>query len=193
MTTSKTKYGEFSHGDIAKMAVTLLANGKSDFADINLYRNDSLFKTVLNLKKVASSATFRQRLNELGKFNSTQALLDEHIVNHLLKVPDYGKLTTTADSYIPLDIDVSVMLQPDCHKDKVDWTYHNALGYAPIFCYLGTHGYILGNELRPVVSIVQKVQLSLLNAALPKQKNWDCRRKNCCNFTLFTILSAIFP
>ena len=48
LTTSKTKYGEFSHSDIADMAVTLLANGKSDFADIDLYRNDSLFKTVLN-------------------------------------------------------------------------------------------------------------------------------------------------
>lgn len=48
LTTSKTKYGEFSHSDIAMMAVTLLANGKSDFADIDLYRNDSLFKTVLN-------------------------------------------------------------------------------------------------------------------------------------------------
>ena len=149
LTTSKTKYGEFSHSDIAKMAVTLLANGKSDFADIDLYRNDSLFKTVLNLKKVASSATFRQRLDELGKCNSTQTLFDEYIVNHLRKVSDYGKLTTAVGSYIPLDIDVSVMLQPDCHKEKVCWTYHNAPGYAPIFCYLGTHGYMLGNELRP--------------------------------------------
>lgn len=76
-------------------------------------------------------------------------MLDEYIVNHLRKVSDYGKLTTPAGSYIPLDIDVSVMLQPDCHKEKVSWTYHNAPGYAPIFCYLGTQGYMLGNELRP--------------------------------------------
>ena len=52
-------------------------------------------------------------------------------------------------SYIPPDIDVSMMLQPDCHKEKVSWTYHNAPGYAPIFCYAGTQGYMLGNELRP--------------------------------------------
>ena len=146
---SKTKRGEFSHSGIAKMAVMLLADGKSDFADIDLYRNDSLFKTVLNLKKVASAATFRQRLDELGKRNSAQTLLDEYIVNHLRKVSDYGKITASSGSYIPLDIDVSVMLQPDCHKEKVDWTYHDAPGYAPIFCYLGTQGYMLGNELRP--------------------------------------------
>ena len=149
LATSKTKRGEFSHSDIAKMAVTLLANGKSDFADIDLYRNDSLFKSILNLKNVASAASLRQRLNELGECNSNQTLLDEYIVNHLRKVHDYGKLKTSISSYIPLDIDVSVMLQPDCHKEKVSWTYHNAPGYAPIFCYLGTHGYMLGNELRP--------------------------------------------
>lgn len=149
LTTSKTKHGEISHSDIVKMAVVLLANGKSDFSDIDLYRNDTLFQTVLNLKRVASSATFRQRLNELGESNSSQTLLDEQLVDHLRKVPDFGKLTIRSGSYIPLDIDVSVMLQPDCHKEKVSWTYHNAPGYAPIFCYAGTQGYMLGNELRP--------------------------------------------
>lgn len=103
LTTLKTKHGEFSHSSIVKMAVTLLANGKGDFADIDLYRNDSLFKTVLDLKKVPSSATFRQRLDELGKCNSTQTLLDEYIVNHLRKVSDFGKLATPAGSYIPGD------------------------------------------------------------------------------------------
>ena len=72
LTTSKTKHGEISHSDIVKMAVVLLANGKSDFSDLDLYRNDTLFQTVLNLKRVASSATFRQRLNELGESNSSQ-------------------------------------------------------------------------------------------------------------------------
>lgn len=31
LTTSKTKHGEISHSDILKMAVVLLANGKSDY------------------------------------------------------------------------------------------------------------------------------------------------------------------
>ena len=119
LTTSKTKHGEISHSDIVKMAVVLLANGKSDFFDMDLYRNDTLFQTVLNLKRVASSATFRQRLNELGESNSSQTLLDEQLADHLRKVPDFGKLTIRSGNYIPLDIDVSVILQPDCHKEKV--------------------------------------------------------------------------
>ena len=109
LTTSKTKHGEISHSDILKMAVVLLANGKSDFSDLDLYRKDTLFQTVLNLKRVASSATFRQRLNERGKCNSSQTLLDEQQVNHLRKVPDFGRLTMLSGSYIPLDIDVSAI------------------------------------------------------------------------------------
>ena len=62
-------------------------------------------------RQVASSATFRQRLNELGANNSSQTLLDEQQVDHLRKVPDFGKLTIRSGSYIPLDIDVSVMLR----------------------------------------------------------------------------------
>lgn len=44
LTTSKTKHGEISHSNIVKMAVVLLANGHSDFFDIDLYRNDTLFQ-----------------------------------------------------------------------------------------------------------------------------------------------------
>ena len=58
LTTSKTKYGKFSHSDIAKMAVTLLANGKSDFADIDLYRNDTLFKIRPQFEKVLRSREY---------------------------------------------------------------------------------------------------------------------------------------
>ena len=177
LTTSKTKHGEISHSDIVKMAVVLLANGKSDFSDLDLYRKDSLFQTVLNLKRVASSATFRQRLNELGDSNSSQTLLDEQLVDHLRKVPDFGKLTIRSGSYIPLDIDVSVMLQPDCHKEKVSWTYHNAPGYAPIFCYAGTQGYMLGNELRPGSLFKRLIgQLALECPEIPVRLDFTRRR-----------------
>ena len=47
-----------------------------------------------------------------------------------------------------MDLDVSIMEQPNCKKEGVSWTYHEVMGYAPIFCYLGTNAYMLGNELR---------------------------------------------
>lgn len=56
------------------------------------------------------SVTGMVRLIELGKCNSSQALPDEQLVNHLRKVPDFGKPTIRSGSCIPLDIKVSVML-----------------------------------------------------------------------------------
>jgi len=148
-TTQRIKHGEIPHCDLVKMAVMLLANGRTDFADIDLYRDDPLFKEVLGIRKVASAATFRQRLNDLAACNVAQTLLDPMIVKLLRKVKDFGRIRTKTAQYVPLDVDVSVMLQPNCNKENVSWTYHNALGYAPIFAYLGTFGYMLGNELRP--------------------------------------------
>lgn len=148
-TTERIKHGEIAHGDILKMAAMLLANGRTDFADIDSFRDDPLFKKVLNIRKVASAATCRQRLNDLSACNANQTLLDPMIVKLLRKVKDFGRIHTETAQYVPLDVDVSVMLQPNCNKENVSWTYHNAPGYAPIFGYLGTFGYMLGNELRP--------------------------------------------
>lgn len=148
MTTGRIKRGEISHSDILKIAVVLLALGRTDFADIDLYRKDPLFKEALKLRKVPSAETLRQRLNDLGMLNSGQTLIDSCLVELLRKVNGFGKIQTDYSSYIPLDIDVSVMLNPNCKKEGVSWTYHNENGYAPIFAYLGTHGYMLANELR---------------------------------------------
>ena len=148
MKALRIKHGEVSHGEILKIAVALLALGRTDFADIELYRKDSLFKKALGLKKVPSAETLRQRLNDLGLLNTNQTLLDGCLVEILKKVRDFGKIQTQYSSYIPLDIDVSVMLNPDCKKEGVGWTYHNENGYAPIFCHIGSFGYMLANELR---------------------------------------------
>ena len=118
-----------------KIAVALLALGRTDFANIELYRKDPLFKNALGLKKVPSAETLCQRLNDLGLLNPNQTLLDNCLVELLKKVQDFGKIQAQYSNYIPLDIDVSVMLNPDCKKKGVGWTYHNENGYAPIFCH----------------------------------------------------------
>lgn len=148
MRTKRIKHGEISHSDILKIAAALLAQGHSDFADIDLFREDSLFKEALKLRKIPSAETLRQRLNDLGLCNSGQTLIDDCVVEILRKVNDFGKIRTEYAEYTPLDIDVSVMLQPKCQKEGVEYTYHNAMGYAPIFAYIGSQGYMLANELR---------------------------------------------
>lgn len=148
MQAGRIKHGEIGHRDILKIAAGLLSLGRSNFADIELFRKDSLFKEALMLSKVPSAETLRQRLNDLALCNDDQTLLDDCIVEMLQNVQEFGKIETPYAQYIPLDIDVSVMLQPNCKKEGVSWTYHNAMGYAPIFCHVGTYGYMLANELR---------------------------------------------
>lgn len=148
MQTGRIKHGEIGHRDILKLAAGLLSLGRSNFADVELFCNDPLFKETLNLSKVPSAETLRQRLNDLALCNEDQTLIDDCVVEMLQKVRDFGKIETSYGQYIPLDIDVSVMLQPNCKKEGVSWIYHNAMGYAPIFCHVGTHRYMLANELR---------------------------------------------
>jgi hypothetical protein len=146
--TARIRHGEISHGDILRIATALLALGHCDFADVDLYRDDPLLKAALNLRKVPSAETLRQRLNDLALRNEGQTLIDACLVEMLREVDDFGKIKTPYAQYVPLDIDVSVMLQPNCKKEGVAWTYHDENGYAPIFCHVGTHGYMLANELR---------------------------------------------
>lgn len=143
------KRGWMPHGDILKSVAGLLALGRSDFADIELFRQDRLFGDALGLARVPSAARLRQRLDGLAAEYPTPTLLDEAVVELLAAVEEFGTEQTAHAAYLPLDIDVSVQDNSGSRKENVAWTYKGVTGYAPIFAYLGTHGYLLANELRP--------------------------------------------
>jgi len=97
----------------------------------------------------------------------------------LKKNPYFGTEKTTHGEYIPLDIDVCLSLRSGSactkspldnsgsNKEGVSWTYKNHDGYAPIFAYLGTHGYMLNCDLPPpAVSTAIKMLANLSDAAL---------------------------
>lgn len=148
MKMGNIKKGWTSHSGILKSAAGLLVLGRSDFADIELFREDQLFRDSLGLRRVPSEETLRQRLDGISKENSEQTLLDDAVVELLSKVECFGSEETEHGSYIPLDIDVSVQDNSGSKKEEVSWTYKKVDGYAPIFAYLGTEGYMLANELR---------------------------------------------
>jgi hypothetical protein len=58
--------------------------------------------------------------------------------------------------YLPVDVDVSTMDNTGSHKEGVSRTYTGTDGYAPIFSYIGTEGYMLDCELRPGSQHCQK-------------------------------------
>lgn len=143
------KKGRTSHSGILRSVVGLLAMGRSDFADIELFREDPLFRDSLDVASVPSEETLRQRLDAISTSAETSRIVDAAVVELLSPVADFGHECVGHGSYLPLDIDVSVLDNSGSHKEDVGVTYKSVVGYAPIFAHLGSEGYLLASELRP--------------------------------------------
>ncbi len=50
--------------------------------------------------------------------------------------------------YVPIDIDVNPFLDEKCKKEGISRTYKKKDGYAPIFAYIGSEGYLIACEFR---------------------------------------------
>jgi hypothetical protein len=148
MTFGKVKKGINSHSGILRSIIGLLSLGRTDFADIKLFREDKLFRDCLNLSFVPSEEILRQRLDGIAADDNSLKLIDDANVELLSKVADFGVETTAYSTYNVIDLDVSVLDNSNSKKEGVSWTYMEVDGYAPIFAHLGTHGYMLANELR---------------------------------------------
>ena len=149
MRMTTIKKGNIRHSDILLCLAGLFGLGRTEYADIELFRQDNFFRDSLNLKAVPSESTLRQRADELAVVEEVFRHLKTAIVELLKMVSEFGTEKVTSGEYIPLDIDVSPLDNSGSHKEGVSWTYKNHDGYAPIFAYLGTEGYLLNCELRP--------------------------------------------
>lgn len=138
----------YSNSSIAKAEVALMTLGKTSFCDIVAHQKDSLFVDAAG-GAIPSEATFRQRLEYLSALSGVTDWIDEANVELLSMVGDFGLVKTQFAEYLPVDIDVSVLVNDNCKKENVAFTYHRINGFAPIFATIGRHGYQLANELRP--------------------------------------------
>ena len=151
MRMTKVKTGKIKHSGILKTIAGLFAIGKNDYADVTPFHDDVFFRDCLELPAVPSEETLRQRLDDLAQNQEVPAVIRLNNVELLRKMPyfDFGTEKNAYEEYIPLDIDVSPLDNSGSNKEGVSWTYKKHDGYAPIFAYLGTHGYMLNCELRP--------------------------------------------
>jgi hypothetical protein len=139
------KRPEMPHGDVLVAMIGLLCLGKSDYADIESYRQEEFFGRALGLPQLPSEETLRQRLDQLG----TTAIATLHEESAQLIARHAPVLTPCHSDWIPLDIDVSPFDNSGTKKEGVAYTYKKLDGYAPNFAYLGVEGYLLHCELRP--------------------------------------------
>ena len=138
----------YANSGIAKAEVALMTLGKTSFSDITSHQKDDLFADAIGCA-VPSEPTFRQRLEYLAILPEARSWIDDANVELLTKVEDFGLLKTAGGERLPMDIDVSVLVNDDCRKEGIGFTYHRVDGFAPIFATVGRLGYQLANELRP--------------------------------------------
>lgn len=156
-----------SDRDICIATMGLQCQGRTDFSDIELFRVDPLFMHGLNLKRMMSEETLRQRLNGLARdprnlLNIRQANVD------FLKRVTLGEISTPLSSYIPFDADVSTLDNSKSKKEGVGRTYMKTDGFAPVFGYVGTQGWLLDLELRPGVQHSQNGAPAFFKGCLQK-------------------------
>jgi len=159
---------DISHSDILKSYIGLLGLGQSDYEQIEPFRGDELvFKLPLGLEAVPSSATLRQRLNQLATMAAAPSLLTVIKEESLALLKQAGAtFSPTLRELIPLDIDVSPFDNSKSHKEDVSRTYKGFDGYAPILAYLGLEGYMMNVELRPGKQHCQKGTPAFLQETL---------------------------
>lgn len=136
----------FSQQGIVRSAIGLMTAGCCDYADVEKLREDALFQHLV-AEAIPSQESFRQRLELLGGKAWTSVV--DAINTTILHKASLGRIEMYGMSLIPLDIDVSVLEDTASRKEGVAMSYHRVKGYAPIFCYAGTQGYMVANEMRP--------------------------------------------
>jgi hypothetical protein len=140
------KKGRIPDADIAKSMVGLMCVGKPHFDAIAEYRKDPFFRQALGMKKLPSPEILRQRLQAMPEkageafrgFTIRRLAGNAELLSEELHGTDYSVI----------HVDVAAMDNSDTKKEGVSWTYKGYAGYAPIFAYIGPHGFMLNNELR---------------------------------------------
>jgi hypothetical protein len=135
---------EVKHGDVVAAAIGLLCLGKSDFNDIEAFREDEFFRQSLGLRQIPSEPTLRQRLDAMR--DACGLILREE--SALMVRKHAHKPTPCHGAWVALDVDVSPFDNSGTKKEGVSWTYKKVDGYAPIFAYLGEEGYLVHCQLR---------------------------------------------
>lgn len=141
--TKPTK--EYKNSEILKAMLIGILHGDVDFEAIHETDDDQkFFCNAMHMQQMPSEATMRQRMDEIG--SSLKQPLRQVAIDMF---KHYGiEPSALGNGYVPIDIDVSPFIDEKCAKEGISKTYKLKDGYAPIFAYIGTEGYLIAVELR---------------------------------------------
>ena len=139
--SAKRSQPQIKNGDILLTYIGLLCQGKTDFESVKEMEEDpEYYKLSLGITRVLPSAeTLRQRMDGIGD-RLRQKILRANIAMFKNAGIEPGALP---NGFVPVDIDVSPFDNSKTKKEGVTRTYKGMDGYAPIFAYMGTEGYLV--------------------------------------------------
>lgn len=143
--------GGIANSDILKSYLGLLVQGKNDFEAIEAFRGDSFFTRALDVDRVPSCSTLRQRMDAHAPawFEMADAFnLDLLSAQYAGKPVNFGALPC---GYMAVDWDTFVMNNSGTQKEAIGRTYQGVDGFTCSATYLGSLGYCLELALRPGV------------------------------------------
>ncbi len=173
-------HSEIQHREAIRAMAGLLIQGRTSFAEIELFQKDLLFQKSLDLSYTPAQETLRLYLEKLTKNGTDIEKILCNVNQKLLKKTSFTAIKTEGKRYTPLDIDVSPMDNSRSSKEGVGRTYKGCDGYAPIFSYLGAEGYMLTCELRPGKQHCQKGAPGFIKRTLESAKALDLNDDILC-------------
>ena len=158
-----------SNADVLIAQIGIMCSGQSTYESVVEYKDDSKFyEDALEINQMPSSATLRQRLNEIAASTSDKKTLDKEItkLNIDLLQASNPTITPLESGLYPLAGDVTPYDESKSHKEGVSRTYKGFDGYSPMNIYLCKEGYQIATEFREGKQHCQKGTPELLTAAL---------------------------
>ena len=154
MKLPNAKNPKVSNYEVLSSYMGILVQGKTNFDDIEEFRDNDFFSKLLGINNIPSSPTLRQRLNK-GAGILDQTVKEEtinllKIVNPNFSICNYKKEQQQPEvkDLVPLDCDSSPFDNSNTQKEGVSRTYKGYNGYHPSFSYFGKEGYLLNVELK---------------------------------------------
>jgi hypothetical protein len=158
---------DISNTDIIRSYIGLLSLGKSDFEAITDMKDDRYFRESLGMKRIPSTETLRQRLNETAMI--LQPIVSSTYTEFIRN--SKAKITPLAMGHVAVDADVFCMDNSGTKKEGSKRTYHGSDGFAPIAAYMGQEGWCINLEFREGSQHSQKNFIPFLKETISRAKS----------------------
>jgi len=148
---SSGSFAKISNFEILAAYCCLLAQGKSDYEQVRIFKGDKNYLKLTGLKSVPSAETLRQRLDAIGRDSSFVEDIKKCVFTFLNAVDgEPGSERVGDEEYVRLDIDTVPYDNSETKKEGIGKINGSSrAGYNPIFAHLGVNGWMINAALRP--------------------------------------------